>query len=56
MTVAVSLEALPRRRAAEVVRDYVALTKPRVILLLEVTAVAAWSSPPGAGPAGVSCS
>ncbi len=41
MTVAVSLEALPRRRMADVARDYVALTKPRVILLLEVTAVAA---------------
>jgi protoheme IX farnesyltransferase len=41
MTVAVSLEALPRRRISEVARDYVALTKPRVILLLEVTAVAA---------------
>jgi protoheme IX farnesyltransferase len=41
VTVAVSLEALPRRRAAEVVRDYIALTKPRVILLLEVTAIAA---------------
>jgi heme o synthase len=41
MTVAISLEALPRRRAADVVRDYIALTKPRVILLLEVTAVAA---------------
>jgi heme o synthase len=41
MTVAISLEALPRRRAADVMRDYVALTKPRVILLLEVTAVAA---------------
>jgi protoheme IX farnesyltransferase len=41
MTVAVSLEALPRRRTAGVVRDYIALTKPRVILLLEVTAVAA---------------
>jgi protoheme IX farnesyltransferase len=41
VTVAVSLETLPRRRSAEVVRDYVALTKPRVILLLEVTAVAA---------------
>ncbi|HVC05880.1 MAG TPA: heme o synthase [Candidatus Acidoferrales bacterium] len=41
MTVAVSLEALPRRPTAEVVRDYIALTKPRVILLLEVTAVAA---------------
>jgi protoheme IX farnesyltransferase len=41
MTVAVSLEALPRRRTADVVRDYIALTKPRVILLLEVTAVAA---------------
>jgi protoheme IX farnesyltransferase len=41
MTVAISLDALPRRRAADVMRDYVALTKPRVILLLEVTAVAA---------------
>ncbi|HEY6470912.1 MAG TPA: heme o synthase [Candidatus Dormibacteraeota bacterium] len=41
MTVAVSLEAIPQRRAAGVVRDYIALTKPRVILLLEVTAVAA---------------
>jgi len=41
VTVAVSLEALSRRRAADVVRDYIALTKPRVILLLEVTAVAA---------------
>ena len=41
MTVAVSLEALPRRRPADVARDFVALTKPRVILLLEVTAVAA---------------
>jgi protoheme IX farnesyltransferase len=41
VTVAVSLEALPRRRAIDVARDYVALTKPRVILLLEVTAVAA---------------
>jgi protoheme IX farnesyltransferase len=41
VTVALSLEALSRRRAADVVRDYIALTKPRVILLLEVTAVAA---------------
>jgi heme o synthase len=41
MTVAISLEALQRRRAADVVRDYIALTKPRVILLLEITAVAA---------------
>src|ERR1700726_2752581 len=41
MTVAVSLEALPRRRMADMARDYVALTKPRVIVLLEVTAVAA---------------
>jgi heme o synthase len=41
VTVAVSLEALSRRRVADVVRDYIALTKPRVILLLEVTAVAA---------------
>jgi protoheme IX farnesyltransferase len=41
MTIAVSLDVLPRRRIADVARDYVALTKPRVILLLEVTAVAA---------------
>jgi protoheme IX farnesyltransferase len=41
MTIAVSLDGLPRRRIADVARDYVALTKPRVILLLEVTAVAA---------------
>jgi heme o synthase len=41
MTVAVSLDVLPSRRIADVARDYVALTKPRVILLLEVTAVAA---------------
>src|ERR1039457_4831470 len=41
MTVAVSLDALPRRRMGDVARDYVALTKPRVIVLLEVTAVAA---------------
>ena len=41
MTVAVSLDVLPRRRVADVARDYAALTKPRVILLLEVTAVAA---------------
>jgi protoheme IX farnesyltransferase len=40
VTVAV-LDALPRRRAGDVVRDYIALTKPRVIVLLEVTAVAA---------------
>jgi heme o synthase len=40
VTVAV-LDALPRRRVADVLRDYIALTKPRVILLLEVTAVAA---------------
>jgi protoheme IX farnesyltransferase len=41
VTVAVSLEVLPRRRTADVARDYLALTKPRVIVLLEVTAVAA---------------
>jgi protoheme IX farnesyltransferase len=41
VSVAISLEALPRRRAADVVRDYISLTKPRVILLLEVTAIAA---------------
>ncbi|MFZ0129629.1 MAG: heme o synthase [Candidatus Dormiibacterota bacterium] len=41
MTVAVGLDVRPRRGMADVARDYVALTKPRVILLLEVTAVAA---------------
>jgi protoheme IX farnesyltransferase len=41
MSVAVRIEALPRRSPAAVARDYVALTKPRVVLLLEVTAVAA---------------
>src|ERR1700688_3764478 len=41
MTVAVSLEALSRRRPADVARDFVALTKPRVIVLLEIPAVAA---------------
>src|SRR6202166_5473340 len=41
MSVAGSLEALPRRRPADLARDYIALTKPRVILLLEVPAVAA---------------
>ena len=42
MTVAVTLEApLARRRVSDVARDYLALTKPRVIVLLEVTAVAA---------------
>jgi protoheme IX farnesyltransferase len=41
VTVAVSLDALPRRRAGDVARDFLALTKPRVIVLLEVTAVAA---------------
>ena len=42
MSVAVtSLEAVARRNSLAVVRDYVALTKPRVVVLLEVTAVAA---------------
>jgi protoheme IX farnesyltransferase len=41
VSVAISLEALPRRRVADVVRDYISLTKPRVIVLLEVTAIAA---------------
>jgi protoheme IX farnesyltransferase len=40
VTVAV-LDALPRRRTNDIVRDYIALTKPRVIVLLEVTTVAA---------------
>ncbi|HYL72418.1 MAG TPA: heme o synthase [Candidatus Dormibacteraeota bacterium] len=41
MTVAVSVETVHRRSMAAVARDYVALTKPRVVVLLEVTAVAA---------------
>ena len=41
MSVALGLEAIPRRSALAVTRDYVALTKPRVVVLLEVTAVAA---------------
>ena len=41
MSVALRVETLQRRGALEVARDYVALTKPRVIVLLEVTAVAA---------------
>ena len=41
MSVAVRVEALPRRSVSGVARDYVALTKPRVVVLLEVTAIAA---------------
>jgi protoheme IX farnesyltransferase len=42
MSVAVTgLQAVHRRASLAVVRDYVALTKPRVVVLLEVTAVAA---------------
>jgi protoheme IX farnesyltransferase len=42
MSVAVtSLDTLARRSTLALVRDYVALTKPRVVVLLEVTAVAA---------------
>ena len=41
MSVALGLEAIPRRSALAVARDYVSLTKPRVVVLLEVTAVAA---------------
>jgi len=41
MSVAVGIRALPRRSVVAVARDYVALTKPRVVVLLEVTAVAA---------------
>src|SRR5437879_5614066 len=41
MSVALGIKALPQRSAAAVARDYVALTKPRVVVLLEVTAVAA---------------
>ena len=39
MSVAVRVEAPPRSNVAQVVRDYVALTKPRVVVLLEVTTV-----------------
>jgi len=41
MSVAVRAEALTRPHALDVARDYIALTKPRVVVLLEVTAVAA---------------
>ncbi len=41
MTVAVSVDTVVRRRTAAVLRDYLALTKPRVVVLLEVTAIAA---------------
>ena len=41
MSVAVRVETLQPRTALAVARDYVALTKPRVVVLLEVTAVAA---------------
>ncbi|MGH7687691.1 MAG: heme o synthase [Candidatus Dormibacteria bacterium] len=41
MSVALGLEAIPRRSALAVARDYVSLTKPRVVVLLEVTAIAA---------------
>jgi len=41
VSIAVRVEALPRRGLGEAARDYVAITKPRVIVLLEVTAVAA---------------
>ncbi len=36
-----SVDALPRRGTLAVARDYVALTKPRVIVLLELTTIAA---------------
>ena len=41
MSVAVRIETLPRRPLGAIARDYIALTKPRVVVLLEVTAVAA---------------
>ena len=41
MTLAVRVDAIPHRTAAALVRDYIALTKPRVVVLLEITAVAA---------------
>jgi heme o synthase len=41
MSVIVGVEAISRRSAYAVARDYLALTKPRVIVLLEVTALAA---------------
>lgn len=41
MSVVLGVDALPRRSALAVARDYIALTKPRVIVLLEVTTIAA---------------
>jgi heme o synthase len=41
VSIAVRVEALSRRGVSETARDYIAITKPRVIVLLEVTAVAA---------------
>ena len=41
MSVAVGVHAPARRSAVAIARDYIALTKPRVVVLLEVTAVAA---------------
>ena len=41
MSVAVRVEPLAQRGALGVARDYVALTKPRVIVLLEITTIAA---------------
>jgi len=40
MSIAIGVEAIPRRSALSVARDYLALTKPRVIVLLELTTVA----------------
>src|SRR4029077_5931445 len=45
VSIAIGAEAIGRRSAAEVAKDYVALTKPRVIVLLEVTTLAAMMMP-----------
>ena len=40
MSVAVRVDVLSRRSSVELARDYIALTKPRVIVLLELTTLA----------------
>jgi heme o synthase len=40
VSVAISVDVIARRSALAVARDYVALTKPRVIVLLEMTTIA----------------
>ncbi|MFN2582678.1 MAG: heme o synthase [Candidatus Dormibacteria bacterium] len=56
MSIAVRVDALPRRNISLLVRDYIALTKPRVVVLLEVTAVAAMvMAARGLPPLGLVC-